>query len=656
MSSVPPAPDQQPGPAGAITVRSVLVGLALCVAIGMLTPYWSFFLMSSRMFEDYHMAGAAFFLFILLIVCNVCLGRLWRPLAFRAGELMVITAMMLVGGSIVSSGLVAYFIPGMTVPYYQADTANRWADIIQPHLKPWLAPLDPNGSTFAIRKFWLGLNPGEPIPWGPWIMPLALWGVFLLSLFTCMIALMALMRKQWIDHEHLSYPIAQVPAELCAAAEPRSAADGGSILRSTGFWIALALTFLLASAGGVGHYWGKLPPFRVSESITGLGPMALPINLQPVVVGLVFLIPNRVAFSVWFLTLLSWGVRSFMLAYSMNMNETMVYGVVGNPNLQHLAAGALLVFFFTSVWLSRGHLGRALRCALGKGERGYDAGEPTSYRIIFITVLLTIAVMLGWLHAAGMTLWFGVLFVLMILVVYYGMARVVAQCGLPSLNSPVVPSTWLASIFGGAALGPQQATMLGSTVAWHADLRNSVMSGAGHGMYLAERRNRGLFWLMVLALVATYVTASAFSVYLGYRHGAVNMDTWFYQNSLPHPWRWTAALIQGNRGPNALGMVWTGAGALIMGALVLAQRSLFWWPIHPVGFLICSSYLVTAWWFSIFMAWLVKVFVVEIGGYGLYRGARRFFIGAVLGYFLAGGMWAFVDMITGSVGNQVFYL
>jgi len=182
------------------------------------------------------------------------------------------------------------------------------------------------------------------------------------------------------------------------------------------------------------------------------------------------------------------------------------------------------------------------------------------------------------------------------------------------------------------------------------------MSGSSHGMYLAGRNNRGLFWAMLLAVVITYVTAAAFSVRLGYRHGAVNMDTWFYQASVPHPWNWTASLIETNAAPNVQGMLWAAAGAAIMGLLVLAQRSLFWWPIHPVGFLVCSSFLVTAFWFSIFMGWLIKVFVVEFGGYGLYRVARRFFIGAVLGYFLAGGLWAFVDTITRSVGNQVFYL
>jgi len=74
-----------------------------------------------------------------------------------------------------------------------------------------------------------------------------------------------------------------------------------------------------------------------------------------------------------------------------------------------------------------------------------------------------------------------------------------------------------------------------------------------------------------------------------------------------------------------------------MGLLMLAHRSLFWWPVHPVGFLTNGAFLVTAFWFSIFIAWLIKVCVVYVGGQGLYRTARRFFIGVVPGNFAAGG-------------------
>ena len=48
--------------------------------------------------------------------------------------------------------------------------------------------------------------------------------------------------------------------------------------------------------------------------------------------------------------------------------------------------------------------------------------------------------------------------------------------------------------------------------------------------------------------------------------------------------------------------------------------------------------------------------VVGFGGLGAFSTARRFFIGMVLGYFLAGGAWNIVDTITGKTLNAVFYI
>ena len=93
-----------------------------------------------------------------------------------------------------------------------------------------------------------------------------------------------------------------------------------------------------------------------------------------------------------------------------------------------------------------------------------------------------------------------------------------------------------------------------------------------------------------------------------------------------------------------------------MAGLIIAQRSFFWWPLHPVGVLIASSHMVYFFWASIFTAWLIKVVVVGFSGYGGYRTARVFFIGTVLGYFLAGGMWNIIDTFTGKTLNSVFYI
>ncbi len=651
---MPPHPEaDERAPGTLATPRSVLLGCVLCGLIGLAGPYWCFYLMSSTMFADYHTAGATFSLLLLIVVFNLGLARAWPRSGLRGGELRLITAMTLTSGSIATSGLIAYLVPGMTAPYYHANETNLMHTRLWPHLPKWLFALDPDGGTVAIRKFWLGLPAGEPIPWGPWIRPLTCWGIFVLAMFACMLAVMTIMRKQWMDHEHLSYPIAQVPAELCRVAERGGAS--GSILRSRAFWIGGGIAFLLASSAGLRHYFGFFPAFNVSHRVTGLGPMDLPVNLRPVVLGLVFLIPNRVAFSVWFLALVSWVLRSFLRAYNLGLNEWMLYGVVGHPELQHMAMGSMIAFTAGSLWVARRHLRRVVLCALGRQE-GYDAGEPASYRSSLLVLAAGGVVALVWFRLVGFQFFFGAILLLLTFVVYYAMARVIAQCGLPAINSPVVPSPYMASAFGTSLLGREQVIGLGTHLSWHADLRNSPLSGAGHGMYLTGRRSGGLLWLLLVGLVITYVAGTLFTVRLGYRQGASGMHPWYVNNSSNLTWYWTSAMSQADRDPSCAGMAWMGSGAVVMAALMVAQRLLFWWPIHPVGFLTSGAYLVTAFWFSIFLAWFIKVLVTYFGGGSAYRAGRRFFIGLVLGYFVAGGIWAIIDTCARSVGNAVFVL
>jgi hypothetical protein len=93
-----------------------------------------------------------------------------------------------------------------------------------------------------------------------------------------------------------------------------------------------------------------------------------------------------------------------------------------------------------------------------------------------------------------------------------------------------------------------------------------------------------------------------------------------------------------------------------MVALVTAQRMLFWWPLHPVGLLMCSTGMVLNAWLPIFIVWLTKLAILKLGGHGAYRSARKFAIGAVFGVFIAGGAWCVLDTITATMNNPVFYI
>lgn len=634
-----------------LTVRGVAIALVLCVLIGLAGPYWCFLLGSSRMFVDYHAGGQVFTLVVLLALFNAALACVWRRFRLLGRELRLITAMTLCSGAVCTAGLVAYLIPGMTGAFYYATAANKMEKTLWPLLNRRLFPLDGDGGIVAIEKFWSGIPKAEPIPWGPWVGPLILWGIFLIALFACMMALMALMRKQWMDHEHLSFPIAQVPAELCRAAEQPGSAS--SILRSRPFWIGVGIAFLLASSGGLNHHFGGFPNFRIRHDIVGVWAMPLRINVDLVILGLVFLIPNRITFSIWSLSLLSWGTRVFIRTYSFQLRDWMPYGVVGHPELQHVAMGSMIALTAGSLWLGRHHLGRALRCALGR-EPGYDRGEPCTYRTAFVTIAACLAVVMIGFRYAGLDFRYAGVLVLVTLIIHYSIARVTAQCGLPTFNTPAVPSTYVVAIVGSRALGPQQTAVMGMHLAWHGDLRGSAFSASGHGMYLTGRRSRGTFWAMLGALALTYAVASAFTVYLGYRHGASNMPSWFIQNPTRITWQWANGMVAEPRGPSQAGIILTAVGAVVMAGLMLAQRTFFWWPIHPVGFLTSGSYIVTAFWFTIFLAWLTKLLVVRFGGHKTYAGARKFFIGIVLGYFIAGGLWAVLDTLLGTTGNQVF--
>jgi hypothetical protein len=54
------------------------------------------------------------------------------------------------------------------------------------------------------------------------------------------------------------------------------------------------------------------------------------------------------------------------------------------------------------------------------------------------------------------------------------------------------------------------------------------------------------------------------------------------------------------------------------------------------------------------VTWLAKVMILKFGGHKAYRKARQFAIGAVVGMFMAGGVWAVIDTITGTLHNAVF--
>ncbi len=91
-----------------------------------------------------------------------------------------------------------------------------------------------------------------------------------------------------------------------------------------------------------------------------------------------------------------------------------------------------------------------------------------------------------------------------------------------------------------------------------------------------------------------------------------------------------------------------------MALLMWARQRLAWWPLHPIGFPIGANAMKDGVWFSIFLAWLIKIGILRFGGASLYQRSQAFFLGLIAGQVLCSGAWLVIDYFTGKVGNSNF--
>ena len=153
--------------------------------------------------------GALFLLFFLAGLINPLLKLVHPRAGLNRGELLLIYIMMVMASPL-PVFFAGRFIGTILTPFYFATPENDWHTLIQPHIADWLEPRD-----LAIMwPFYEGLEQGRSIPWAGWLPMFLRWAPLVWALFLAMIAVMAILRKQWNDYERLTYPLVQVPMAL----------------------------------------------------------------------------------------------------------------------------------------------------------------------------------------------------------------------------------------------------------------------------------------------------------------------------------------------------------------------------------------------------------------------------------------------------------
>ena len=167
------------------------------------------------------------------------------------------------------------------------------------------------------------------------------------------------------------------------------------------------------------------------------------------------------------------------------------------------------------------------------------------------------------------------------------------------------------------------------------------------GFKMAEGRDMpfarlaGVFALAsVASLLVTYAANYLITYEAGARGKAVGYKWWVGMEAYNQLSSW---LRYGQ--PSGATNFWFFLGGLLfVGALAGLRNAFVRWPWHPAGFALGVSYAMDYFWVPVFVAWLVKLFILRYGGMTAHRRAIPFFLGLVLGDYTIGSLWSLLAL------------
>ena len=635
-------------PKSPFSIRGLLTGVVLCLAIGLLAPYgivfnyyWIGFNPSSP--------GALFFLFVLTFIVNAIVGLLSRRFELSKADLVLIYCMLLMAVTVPTWGLMFFLIGTLVYPFYYATPENNFAELFYDHIPSWMVPQDFQ----AIKDYYEGLPQGADIPWEVWVEPMGWWLSFILALSFTLICMSAILHRQWSVHERLTYPMVQLPQNMIDKGDDPNARLAPFFKNKT-MWLGFAIPCILLSLNACNHYFPIVPQYSPNGRFSMFNQtLHLPIALNLAWVGFFYLVNLEITFSIWFFYVLSKVQEGVFNVLGIASTERLSAYEYSQPaDLTHQAAGAVIMLVLFGLWTARTHL-KEVAQKLWDPQGGVDdSQELLRYRTAIYGFLGSLIFVGAWLWRSGVPI--AVLPVLLIisLIFFILVARVVATGGVATARSPIVPAYFIISGLGTSILGAKGLVALNFTFIWQGESRTSPMVACSNGLKLAEiipGSKTRLFWGIMLALVCSLGGAVYMTLKLAYTYGAINLSLINWAGA--HGWPYIGPTILNMPEANLRGWLFTGIGAVVEALLMIAQHRWFWWPFHPVGFAIAVGWLTSQIWFSALIAWVLKLIVVRFGGVGLFQNMKPFFLGLILGEVVISGIWGVIYPLTTEKGR-----
>ncbi|MGI4792469.1 MAG: DUF6785 family protein [Janthinobacterium lividum] len=629
--------------------RTLLLGALLVAAISYVALYVDLIVQQMPMGVLQFAPGAVGAFFILYAGIQIAKRfKLMRWL--NAADLLALYLMLFVGVFVCTRGLIEKLIPALTYVNAFASPSNDYKELLFPHLNPALVvgmPSDPP-QQHAASGYFSGL-PHEALPWAVWAIPCLSWfGLFLLVLisFFCMASLL---RKQWAEVDRLPFPQTVLPLEIFDIQTSRS------FFASKVTQIGILIPFLIYGVNGFHQSYPTIPEIPLAfENVQSLFTQLPWNNIFPTAiylsfaaVGFAYLLPTDLLFSLWFFFLLT--RVGDVVATTYNLDSPTMPSYPCRAYLGYQAAGAYVALAVTFFYSGRHVLGKAVREGLTFQKSDDDASELLPRRAAVWGLIFAFLGILAWSAWAGISVWLAAcVWGIYLFITAVVLTRTVSQAGLLITETSFRPGDLVGIFVSQHSWGAGNLTGISMLNAvFFRDMRGLFLALFLDAQQMADgvgMRRRSLLWPLALAVPIAFAVGVATHLHLAYSHGANALYSYgpayaggAYDDAV--------ASIRGAQTPLPSAPAWFAVGIGVVLLLTHLRSEFTGFPLQPLAYAIAPTWSMFVLWFPFFLTWLIKSVLLRYGGQKLYRQARPFFLGLIVGEFSSAALWALLASI-----------
>ncbi|MFQ6096975.1 MAG: DUF6785 family protein [Armatimonadota bacterium] len=626
-----PQPSRPERDESAFTFRSVALSVVAIVAV-VFFIHWAELVLGSRrghtaMANTSIPVGPFFALFIITLV-NLLIARLRPRWALRQKELVLIYILMATSCVVASSGGIHFLVPTLTAAFYYASPENNWEQF-HGYIPGWFAPRDEG----VLKPFYMG---EAAVPWTEWLVPMLVWCGFLFVFYFGTLCICAMLRRQWIERERLTFPTVYVPLHMT---DRRS-----GFWKDRAMWIGFALPFLIGTVNTLHLNYPQIPqiqvrPYNIAQNVreapwSAVGSVA--ISFYPFIIGIAYLLSLEMTFSCWFFYIFTLAERVFGAATGLNEWGRGV-SVSRFPFEANQGAGAFLALTLIALFVGRAELGSLVGAPFKATGARADRWPMIGLLTCFVALVL-------FCRAAGATYHIPAILLLLAWTYMTAATRIRAETGNAWLFGPRVdPHLLMVQTFGSARFPVRDLTVmayLSNISSW--DLRCIPMPHQLDGFKMSGEsriRLRPLVPTMSASLFFGLVVAFAAGLWVWYRFGALaHLDPW-RTNMGKQPFNRLVSYLTLPLKPDGFGTGAAVAGMAFTIFLAVMRTRFLWWPFHPVGYAMANTPTMRNTWLPFMIAWAAKAAILRYGGPKTYRRLLPFFLGLIIGDFANGGFW-----------------